>query len=145
MSPLAVFPHFIVLRWCRRARVRGVPGCTCVEGDGHLEPTNASVSGLKWPPTHFGGLCSSRRRRGSWWYELTASARDTDQRLPLSSSCVQSVTIHIFNSSFIKLVEKVSLTASLSFSLLIKLSIKKMYRTLRDRTLHFFLVQYKSH
>lgn len=99
MSPLAVFPHFIVLRWCRRARVREVPGCTCVEGDGHLEPTNASVSGLKWPPTHFGGLCSSRRRRGSWW-SSSRQARETPVYPSRSPAHVYNLQQYTFSIRF---------------------------------------------
>ncbi|KAF9796313.1 hypothetical protein SFRURICE_019395 [Spodoptera frugiperda] len=62
-------------------RVRREAECAFAAIDGHLEPTNASDPSLKWPPTHYGGLCSSRRRRALLGIELTASVSRTDQSL----------------------------------------------------------------
>lgn len=76
-------------------RVRGEAGCAYAAIDGHLEPTNASVPGLKWPPTHYGGLCSSRRRRALLGIELTASVSTTARDLLRLGSSVISATIEL--------------------------------------------------
>ncbi|CAH3825345.1 unnamed protein product [Pieris brassicae] len=76
-----MFPHFITALRCANAHYR----VERAGADGHLVPTNGFVACLKWPPTHFGGLCSSRRLRTTARpYGIRGLLGLTDDRIGLS-------------------------------------------------------------